>query len=769
MNPGHLLERVRAGARRHLLASWYGHRFIRDRRARQRRIGTDLVGVRCPTEPELVSVVLPVFNGERYLAEAAASVLEQTRRELELIVVDDGSTDATPDLLGRLAASDPRVRVLRQENRGLPVALSSGFRAARGAFLTWLSDDNRMAPRFLDEMVACLGRHPGWDMTYGNLELIDDNGHPLEQSQWYWGYQRPRGSARVHMPVNLGELNTWPNNTVGAAFLYRDRVAWLLGDYSRHRFTVEDYDYWMQVNELCRLEHADFDQPLYQYRIHGRSLTAREAELGILARRERLMVFDDFRRDFALWPLIWWVAPEDRTRSFVAALLNRARAAGDLVMAPGELDPSRLPPFFQPSIRLCWSEDPSEAAEPSGAAAAGALTVLLTGRAEGLPRRMPEGWNLCASVAEGAELRATDRSHQGWLGLVDPAAAFAALDVRARAEHLRRVEAELFDPVGSTCEVSVVLCTYRRSARLAAALDSVRRQTLDPTRFEILVVNNDPDVELDEMVRPDPAANDGGPTTRLLLAPHTGLSHARNAGVAAARGAITCFLDDDAVAEEDWLEGLLEAYRAVPGAGVIGGPIRLLPPPDAPPWLDREAWPYWSHFEPGVERPTVVGEWWRYPWGANWSARRDVLLAIGGFRCGYGRRGTDYGGGEEVVAAALAGRLGSAVVVTPHAAVRHDVEPSRFTRANLRRMVRAATRVSYRMQHDLYLPKATGPVSLAVQLARRAIRLAAWWRLSPFGRRETADFLAAEIGLAVGLVAEYADRFRSRRGWRPDG
>ena len=63
---------------------------------------------------------------------------------------------------------------------------------------------------------------------------------------------------------------------------------------------MEDYDYWMRVNALLQLRHTDFDEPAYEYRFHSKSLTSRDEELGITRRRVRMMVFDDFRRDFYL-------------------------------------------------------------------------------------------------------------------------------------------------------------------------------------------------------------------------------------------------------------------------------------------------------------------------------------------------------------------------------------------------------------------------------------------------------------------------------------
>ena len=95
-------------------------------------------------DPNLTaSIVLPVFNGDRYLQQALESCLQQTHRNLEILVVDDGSTDGTADIIAEQAARDPRIiSIQNDQNLGLPSALNIGFARAKGEFLTWTSHDN---------------------------------------------------------------------------------------------------------------------------------------------------------------------------------------------------------------------------------------------------------------------------------------------------------------------------------------------------------------------------------------------------------------------------------------------------------------------------------------------------------------------------------------------------------------------------------------------------------------------------------------------------
>src|SRR5262249_47638860 len=104
-----------------------------------------------------VSVVMPVYNGERFVLEAVQSILAQTYRDFELIVVDDGSTDGTAGLLGRAQSADPRMIVHRQRgNMGFKAALDAGFGRAKGEFIARLDADDVSLPERLERQVAFL-------------------------------------------------------------------------------------------------------------------------------------------------------------------------------------------------------------------------------------------------------------------------------------------------------------------------------------------------------------------------------------------------------------------------------------------------------------------------------------------------------------------------------------------------------------------------------------------------------------------------------------
>lgn len=206
-----------------------------------------------------VSMVMPVHNGARWLADAIDSILAQDFGDFELILVDDASHDASPAIMAAAAVRDSRVRLVSlKQNVGLPSALNHGFAEARGALHSWTSDDNLLRPAMLGRLVAVLDADPGADIVHADFTLIDEAGTEL-------------GRSRVG-PI---ERLLYGNN-IGACFLYRARVTEALDGYDTGLFGVEDYDFWLRAAQ--RFRFAELHEDLYLYRKHGGSLTSQRAE-----------------------------------------------------------------------------------------------------------------------------------------------------------------------------------------------------------------------------------------------------------------------------------------------------------------------------------------------------------------------------------------------------------------------------------------------------------------------------------------------------------
>lgn len=201
----------------------------------------------------LISVVLPTHNGARFISQSIESVLAQTCSPLELIIVNDGSTDNTVEVLNRY--NDPRVRILHNErNVGLPQALNMGFRASRGVYLTWTSDDNWYAPDAFDTMRRVLEEYTDVAFVYADYTIVDENGVVLRE-------------CSVGEPESLTE-----SNQIGPCWLYRRQVYERVGEFSDTFRLAEDYHYWLGVWRWFTMK--PLHKPLYYYRYHSGSLTS---------------------------------------------------------------------------------------------------------------------------------------------------------------------------------------------------------------------------------------------------------------------------------------------------------------------------------------------------------------------------------------------------------------------------------------------------------------------------------------------------------------
>ena len=236
----------------------------------------------------LVSIVLPTYNGARYLAESIESCMAQTHTNWELIIVDDASTDETPEIIARYCEMDDRIKVMRQKtNRRLPASLNTGFSAAQGEYLTWTSDDNRYRPAAILEMLLFLQAHPQVGLVYADSSSIGDNGEFLRIN-------------KVGKPHELSH-----GNCVGACFLYKAEVHQKIGGYSEKLFLVEDWDFWLRASNHFQL--VPMHKDLYFYRIHSNSLSATK-RVEIAKAIERLLLLH--------LPNLRWVSQIEKSRSY---------------------------------------------------------------------------------------------------------------------------------------------------------------------------------------------------------------------------------------------------------------------------------------------------------------------------------------------------------------------------------------------------------------------------------------------------------------------
>ena len=227
-----------------------------------------------------VSVVIPVWNGERYLREAIASIIAQSFRDFELIVVDDGSTDGSAEIAGEFA-NDPRVSVIRQTNAGVVSARNAGLRAARAELVAFLDSDDIARPNRLAKQVAYLNSRPEIGAVGSYITYFDGKKGPFRTHEF------PVGSSRVAEALEAGNPLAQP------AVMLRKSMAIAVGGYREaFKFGAEDYDLWLRLSEKHPLDNLA--EVLTLYRIHPDSLTHRRrheqtmaAKIASIAHRRR--------------------------------------------------------------------------------------------------------------------------------------------------------------------------------------------------------------------------------------------------------------------------------------------------------------------------------------------------------------------------------------------------------------------------------------------------------------------------------------------------
>ena len=209
-----------------------------------------------------VSVIMPVYNGEAYLIDAATSVLQQSFSDLELIIIDDGSTDQTSSILQNIAA-DQRVKVItNEENSGLTYTRNRGICNATGEYIAMLDSDDVALSHRLEKQVAFLDANPEFAMVGSSIDLISSDDRYI-RTQHY-----PMPSACI--PSLLLFQNNFAQSTVMI------RKSSLPSECYRQEYPpAEDYDLWVRLAANHKL--ANINAPLVKYRIHSSSTSALKA------------------------------------------------------------------------------------------------------------------------------------------------------------------------------------------------------------------------------------------------------------------------------------------------------------------------------------------------------------------------------------------------------------------------------------------------------------------------------------------------------------
>ena len=232
----------------------------------------------------MVSVIVPCYQQAEFLTEAVDSVIAQTYRDWEIVIVDDGSTDATAAVAEELIAGHPdrRISLVRQANQGLPGARNSGIAASRGRYILPLDADDILMPEMLAKTVGLLESDPAVAIAYTDYRLFGNDSAYVPTRAW-----------------TMDELSF--GNPLGNSSLFRRDVWLAVGGYNPNmRGGYEDWDFWIAAAELGASARR-IREPLFGYRVKASSMIldalAMDAQLrqriarnhpGLITRRRTL-------------------------------------------------------------------------------------------------------------------------------------------------------------------------------------------------------------------------------------------------------------------------------------------------------------------------------------------------------------------------------------------------------------------------------------------------------------------------------------------------
>ena len=240
------------------------------------------------TNKVLISIIIPCYNHADYLAQSIESIINNCSYSYEIIVVNDGSTDNTLEILSNYSANE-RILVLNQENSGIANALNAGFNLAKGSFVTWTSADNAYKNSALDKLTSFLIDNPDIDLVYSDVELIDQNSKTLKNSQYRLENQDKKNTSILRLPRDVNTLSLYSDNFINACFLYRRWAVDLLDGYKKELLGFEDYEYWLKILAAGKISHINTEEVLYRYRLHSNSLTS-NLDAQDLSQKQKLIV-----------------------------------------------------------------------------------------------------------------------------------------------------------------------------------------------------------------------------------------------------------------------------------------------------------------------------------------------------------------------------------------------------------------------------------------------------------------------------------------------
>lgn len=210
-----------------------------------------------------LSVILPIYNADRYLGESIDSILRQTYRDFELLALDDGSTDDSLKLLREFAAQDSRIIVISRKNLGLVATLNEGLAIAQAPLIARMDADDIAVPERFAQQVAYMQNYPQCVALGSAIRFIDQHGTPGAEASY------PRSSEVMRRLISEGSMLAHP------AVMMRKNAAVKAGGYRPAFQHAEDYDLWLRMAEIGTIDNLP--EVLLLYRQHSQQVSTKHA------------------------------------------------------------------------------------------------------------------------------------------------------------------------------------------------------------------------------------------------------------------------------------------------------------------------------------------------------------------------------------------------------------------------------------------------------------------------------------------------------------
>lgn len=253
---------------------------------------------------------MSVYNEQRFLGAAVESILDQTYRDFEFVIIEDGSTDDSRTLLRDYAAQDDRVRLFEQHNVGLTPSLNRGLRNVRGDYIARMDADDVSHRERLEKQVAYLDRHPNCVAVGGQALLINEEGQRVRGSDAVPQSDEEghmEGLKQDHRPIEKGLLDgEWP--ILQPAVTMRLKAVEAVGGYDERFEGNQDHDLFLKLAEEGRL--ANLPSTVLKYRRHGEQATAHQPGRNFAGKYRKAIIRREayLRRDLPVPEDLYWTS-----------------------------------------------------------------------------------------------------------------------------------------------------------------------------------------------------------------------------------------------------------------------------------------------------------------------------------------------------------------------------------------------------------------------------------------------------------------------------